>query len=81
MAKFSFANKLWKTKDAQWLAERNEKWLVAEKILANGNNSELASLKNILSKGSGLQAVVMSHIMIINFCFYLYQVLTIMNCF
>jgi hypothetical protein len=51
MAKFSFTNELWKTKDAQWLAERNEKWLVAEKILANGNNSELASLKKYFIKG------------------------------
>ncbi|RHW74794.1 hypothetical protein [Colwellia sp. RSH04] len=52
MAKFSFANELWKTKDAQWLAERNKKWLSVERILANScDKVQLSSIKKYFIKG------------------------------
>lgn len=52
MAKFSFSNELWKTKDAQWLAKRNAQWLSVERILANScDKTQLSSIKKYFMKG------------------------------
>jgi len=51
MAKFSFVKGLWKTRDPEWVKDREEKWHMASCLLGERNKSRAQSYKKYFMKG------------------------------